>query len=150
MKNGTVQSRVKINEREQYTVNLSKSRRTHSLVSFVVDHFVERNIRLILIVKVNFGVLCYHFPQVSSRQNLLCCSDLFSAVGNLVWSPGHCWAGGAGSGLLEESISLLLTPLKKKGEWSPSTMWILQSTVFCKSQQFQNMPNFIDSAPFVE
>ena len=53
-------------------------------------------------------------------------------------------------GLLEESMSLLLTPLKKKGEWSPSTMWILQSTVFCKSQQFQNMPNFIDSAPFVE
>ena len=43
-----------------------------------------------------------------------------------------------------------LTPLKKKGERSPSKMWILQSTVFCKSQQFQNMPNFIDSAPFVE
>ena len=29
-------------------------------------------------------------------------------------------------------------------------MCILQSTVFCNSQQFQNMPNFIDSAPFVE
>ena len=65
IKNGTVQSRVKINEGEQYIVNLSKSRRTHSLVSFVVDHFVERNIRLILIVKVNLRVLCNHFPQVS-------------------------------------------------------------------------------------
>ena len=87
MKNGTVQSRVKINEGEQYIVNLSKSRRTHSLVSYVVDHFVERNIRLILIVKVNFRVLCNHFPQVSGRQNLLCCSDLLSAVGNLfaIW-----------------------------------------------------------------
>ena len=74
----------------------------------------------------------------------------------LIWSnvaPSRALLGqcsGAGSGLLEESMSLLLTPLKKKGEWSPSTMWILQSTVFCKSQQFQNMPNFIDSAPFVE
>ena len=84
MKNGTVQSRVKINEGEQYIVNLSKSRRTHSLASFVVDHFVGRNIRLILIVKVNFGVLCNHFPQVFGRQNLLCCSDLLSAVDNLV------------------------------------------------------------------
>ena len=84
MKNGTVQSRVKINEGVQYIVNLSKSRRTHSLVSFVVDHFVERNIRLILIVKVNFRVFCNHFLQVSGRQNLLCCSDLLSAVGNLV------------------------------------------------------------------
>ena len=74
----------------------------------------------------------------------------------LIWSNvalsrallGQC--SGAGLGLWEESMSLLLTPLKKKGEWSTSKMWILQSTVFCKSQQFQNMPNFIDSAPFVE
>ena len=56
----------------------------HSLVSFVVDHFVERNIGLILIVKVYLRVLCNHFPQVSGWQNLFCCSDLLSAVGNLV------------------------------------------------------------------
>ena len=39
---------------------------------------------------------------------------------------------GAKSGLLEESMSLLLTPLKKKGEWS----------------QFQNRPIFIDFKDF--
>ena len=36
---------------------------------------------------------------------------------DLAWrSPGHCWASGAKSGLLEKSMSLLLTPLKKKKE----------------------------------
>ena len=39
---------------------------------------------------------------------------------------------------------------EKKGEWPPFTIWILQFTVYCKSQQFQSMPIFNDSAPFVE
>jgi len=41
MKNGTVQSRVKINEGEQYIVNLSKSRRSIGMV-WLCYHISER------------------------------------------------------------------------------------------------------------
>ena len=77
----------------------------------------------------------------------------------LIWSnvaPSRALLGqcsGAGSGLLEESMSLLLTPLKKKesGHHRQCGFYNLLSSVKVHFHfHFQNMPNFIDSAPFVE